>query len=328
VSVALVTGATGFVGGHVAADLLENGWTVRALVRPESMGSDRMPGGCAPVAGDLLVAPADMAAARGVDAVFHVAARYSLARSRAGEVYRTNTEGTANVLRAAADAGAPVVHCSSVATIGLPADGAPGTEDTPLPPSQVIGAYKRSKVASERMALDAAARGPHDVVLNPTAPDGPGDLVPTPTGRIMTDFLAGRMPAYVDTGLNLVDVRDVAAGHRLALERGTSGRRYILGHQNMTLRQILHTLAALSGRRAPRVRIPHALAIAAAAVDEAVEGRLLGREPLAPLDGALMARKRMWVDGSRAVRELGLPQSPVRDALADAIAWARGRAAA
>ena len=327
-SVALVTGATGFVGGHVAADLLAHGWTVRALVRPESMGSGRLPAGCAPVPGDLLDASAVRAAAGGVDAVFHVAARYSLARARADEVYRTNTEGTANVLRAAAEAGAPVVHCSSVATIGLPADGSPGTEDTPLPPAQVIGAYKRSKVASERLALEAAARGQHVVVVNPTAPVGPGDHVPTPTGRIVTDFLAGRMPAYVDTGLNLVDVRDVAAGHRLALERGTSGRRYILGNQNMTLRQILHTLAALSGRRAPRVRIPHALAIAAAAVDEAVEGRLLGREPLAPLDGALMARKRMWVDGSRAVRELGLPQSPVRDALADAIAWARGRAAA
>jgi dihydroflavonol-4-reductase len=327
-SVALVTGATGFVGGHVAADLLAHGWTVRALVRPQSMGSGRMPGGCAPVPGDLLDANAVRAAADGVDAVFHVAARYSLARARADEVYRTNTEGTANVLRAAGEAGAPVVHCSSVATIGLPADGAPGTEDTPLPDAQVIGAYKRSKVASERLALEAAARGRHVVVVNPTAPVGPGDHVPTPTGRIVTDFLAGRMPAYVDTGLNLVDVRDVAAGHRLALERGTSGRRYILGNQNMTLRQILHTLAALSGRRAPRVRIPHALAIAAAAVDEAVEGRLLGREPLAPLDGALMARKRMWVDGSRAVRELGLPQSPVRDALADAIAYARGRAAA
>ncbi len=327
-SVALVTGATGFVGGHVAADLLAHGWTVRALVRPQSMGSGRLPAGCAPVPGDLLDASAVRAAAGGVDAVFHVAARYSLARARADEVYRTNTEGTANVLRAAAEAGAPVVHCSSVATIGLPADGSPGTEDTPLPPAQVIGAYKRSKVASERLALEAAARGQHVVVVNPTAPVGPGDHVPTPTGRIVTDFLAGRMPAYVNTGLNLVDVRDVAAGHRLALERGTSGRRYILGNQNMTLRQILHTLAALSGRRAPRVRIPHALAIAAAAVDEAVEGRLLGREPLAPLDGALMARKRMWVDGSRAVRELGLPQSPVRDALADAIAWARGRAAA
>jgi dihydroflavonol-4-reductase len=327
VRVALVTGATGFIGGHVAADLLANGWSVRALVRPQSMGSGRLPAGCAPVPGDLLDATAVRAAAGGVDAVFHVAARYTLARARAAEVERTNTEGTANVLRAAAAAGAPVVHCSSVATIGLPADGTPGTEDTPLPPAQVIGAYKRSKVASERLALDAAAAGQHVVVVNPTAPVGPGDHVPTPTGRIVTDFLAGRMPAYVDTGLNLVDVRDVAAGHRLALERGTSGRRYILGNQNMTLRQILQTLAELSGRRAPRVRIPHALAIAAAAVDEAVEGRLLRREPLAPLDGALMARKRMWVDGSRAVRELGMPQSPVRDALADAIAWA-GRAAA
>lgn len=327
-SVALVTGATGFVGGHVAADLLANGWTVRALVRPQSMGSGRLPAGCAPVPGDLLDAAAVRAATQGVDAVFHVAARYSLARARAGEVYRTNTDGTANVLRAAVEAGAPVVHCSSVATVGLPADGTPGTEDTPLPSSQVIGAYKRSKLASERLALDTAARGHRVVVVNPTAPVGPGDHAPTPTGRIITDFLAGRMPAYVDTGLNLVDVRDVAAGHRLALERGTSGRRYILGNQNMTLRQILHTLAALSGRRAPRVRIPHALAIAAAAVDEAVEGRLLGREPLAPLDGALMARKRMWVDGSRAVRELGLPQSPVRDALADAIAFHRARAAA
>ena len=327
-SVALVTGATGFVGGHVAADLLASGWTVRALVRPQSMGSGFMPDGCAPVPGDMCDAAAVRAAAADVDAVFHVAARYSLARARADEVYRTNTEGTANVLRAAAEAGAPMVHCSSVATIGLPADGTPGTEDTPLPASQVSGAYKLSKVASERLALEAAARGQHVVVVNPTAPVGPGDHVPTPTGRIVTDFLAGRMPAYVDTGLNLVDVRDVAAGHRLALERGTSGRRYILGNQNMTLRQILHTLAALSGRRAPRVRIPHALAIAAAAVDEAVEGRLLGREPLAPLDGALMARKRMWVDGSRAVRELGLPQSPVRYALADAIAYARGRAAA
>ena len=221
------------------------------------------------------------------------------------------------------------MHTSSVATVGLPADGRPGDEDTPQPPSQVIGAYKRSKVESERLALAAAAEGRHVVVVNPTAPVGPGDAAPTPTGRIVTDFLAGRMPAYVNTGLNLVDVRDVAAGHRLALERGTSGRRYILGNENMTLREILAALAAITGRRAPRVRLPHAVAIAVAAVDETIEGRMLGREPLAPLDGALMARKRMFVDGSRAVRELGLPQSPVRAALADAVAWFRaGRRAA
>ena len=327
-SLALVTGATGFIGGQVAADLLARGWAVRALVRPESLGSGRLPGGCEPASGDLLDAAAVRRAARGADAVFHVAARYSLARARAGEIERINTEGTANVLRAAAGEDVPMVHTSSVATVGLPADGTPGDEDTPLPPGQVIGAYKRSKVASERLALEAAAGGQHVVVVNPTAPVGPGDHAPTPTGRIVTEFLAGRMPAYVDTGLNLVDVRDVAAGHRLALERGVSGRRYILGNENMTLRDILRVLAGLSGRRPPRLRIPHAVAIAAAAVDEAVEGRLLGREPLAPLDGALMARKRMFVDGSRAVRELGMPQSPVRSALADAIDWARARAAA
>ncbi|WP_217915030.1 hopanoid-associated sugar epimerase [Miltoncostaea marina] len=322
---ALVTGATGFVGGHVAAHLLGEGWRVRALVRPESVASGRLPAGCEPAVGDLLDPAAVRAAAGGVDAVFHVAARYSLARSRAAEVARTNVEGTANVLRAAREEGVPLVHTSSVATIGLPADGTPGDEETPLDPAIVIGAYKRSKVASERLALEAAAEGQHVVVVNPTAPVGPGDHVPTPTGRIVTDALAGRMPAYVDTGLNLVDVRDVAAGHLLALERGRSGRRYILGNENMTLREILHLLAALAGRRPPRVRIPHALAVAVAAADELVEGRIMGREPLAPLDGALMSRKRMFVDPSRAVRELGAPRSPVRDALADAIAWFRTR---
>ena len=327
-STALVTGATGFIGGHVAVDLMAHGWTVRALVRPASMGSGRLPAGCEAVAGDLRDARSVRDAAAGVDAVIHVGARYSLARHQAAEVTATNVGGTRNVLAAAREAGVPMVHCSSVATVGLPADGRPGDEDTPLPPSQVIGAYKRSKLESERLALAAAAEGLHVVIVNPTAPVGPGDHAPTPTGRIVTDFLAGRMPAYVDTGLNLVDVRDVAAGHRLALEHGRSGRRYILGNENLTLRQILHILAGLAGRRAPRVRLPHALAIAVAAVDETIEGRLLGREPMAPLDGALMARKRMFVDGSRAVRELGMPQSPVRAALADAIAWFLGRRAA
>lgn len=325
---ALVTGATGFIGGHVAADLLAAGWEVRALVRPGSPRAPMVPAGCAPVGGDMTDAAAVARAARGVDAVVHVAARYSLARARGAALERANVEGTRAVLRAAAHEDVPMVHTSSVATIGLPPDGAEGDEDTPLDPAQVIGAYKRSKVASERLALDAAAAGQHVVVVNPTAPVGPGDHVPTPTGRIVTDFLAGRIPAYVDTGLNLVDVRDVAAGHRLALERGASGRRYILGNENMTLREILGVLAGLSGRRPPRVRIPHAVAIAVAAVDEAVEGRMLGREPLAPLDGALMARKRMFVDGARAVRELGMPQSPVRVALADAIDWFRARRAA
>jgi len=328
VRTALVTGATGFIGGHVASDLIGAGWRVRALVRAESLGSGRLPDGCEPAAGDLRDAAAVRRAAEGVDAVFHVAARYSLARRNAALVEACNVDGTRNVLAAAREVGAPVVHTSSVSTVGLPLDGAPGDEDTPLPPAQVIGAYKRSKVASERLALAAAAEGQHVVVVNPTAPVGPGDHAPTPTGRIVTDFLAGRLPAYVDTGLNLVDVRDVAAGHRLALERGAPGRRYILGNENLTLREILRVLAGLTGRRPPRVRLPHAVAIGFAAVDEAVEGRLLGREPLAPLDGALMARKRMFVDGSRAVRELGMSQSPVRAALADAVDWFQARRAA
>lgn len=325
---ALVTGATGFIGGHVAADLMAAGWRVRALVRPESMAAGRLPDGCEPAEGDMLDGAAVARAARGADAVVHLAAVYSLARARAAAVGHANVEGTRIVLAAARRTGAPMVHTSSVATVGMPADGTPGDEDTPLDPARVIGAYKRSKVASERLALDAAAGGQHVVVVNPTAPVGPGDHTPTPTGRIISDFLAGRIPAYVDTGLNVVDVRDVAAGHRLALESGESGRRYILGNENMTLREILRVLAGLSGRAAPRVRIPHALAIAVAAVDEAVEGRMLGREPIAPLDGALMARTRMFVNPSRAVRELGVPRSSARVALADAVDWFHGREAA
>jgi dihydroflavonol-4-reductase len=317
----LVTGAGGFIGAHVAREMLAHGAEVRALVRPAGAGRAHVPAGCEEATGDLLDAASLDRAAAGCEAVLHVAAHYSLWRREAALVTRTNVEGTANVLRAAARAGARTVHCSSVATIGLPAAGGPGDEDTPQPARQVIGAYKRSKVDSERLALAAAAAGQHVVVVNPSAPVGPGDWKPTPTGRVIVDFLRGRMPAYVDTGLNLVDVRDVAAGHRLALERGVPGRRYILGNRDMTLREIFEELGALTGRRAPRVRVPHALAVGVAALDEVVEGRLLRRPPAAPLDGARMARKRMFVRPDRAVAELGVPRSPVRTALADAVAW-------
>ncbi|MEW6583227.1 MAG: hopanoid-associated sugar epimerase [Actinomycetota bacterium] len=321
-SLALVTGAGGFVGAHVAQELIDHGWTVRALVRPESLrGPHTWPDGCAPAAGDLRDRDAVMRAARGVDAVFHVAAAYSLARHRSREVMRTNTLGTVNVIDAATAAGARLVHTSSVATIGLPADGTPGDEDTPLPRRQTIGAYKRSKLASERLVLDAAARGLHAVVVNPSAPVGPGDWKPTPTGRVIRDFLLGRMPAFVDTGLNLIHVRDVATGHRLALERGTPGRRYILGNENLTLEEILRLLAEVSGYPAPTRRIGHGVAIAFSALDELVEGYVLRREPRAPLDGARMARKRMFFTGERAVRELGVPLTPIRRALEEAVAW-------
>lgn len=324
---ALVTGATGFVGGHVAEALLAAGWTVRAVVRPRSVPDARWPEPCEVALADLLDAAEVAKAARGVDAVFHVAAEYSLSRRRGPAVHRANVEGTANVLAAARAEDVPLVHTSSVATIGLPGDGRAGDEDTPLAPRDVIGAYKRSKVDSERLVLDAAAAGQWAVVVNPTAPIGPGDRRPTPTGRVIRDGARGAVPAYVDTGLNLVDVRDVAAGHLLALERGVSGRRYILGNENLSLAEILRLVARLGGRRPPVRRLPHRLAIGIAAADEALEGWLLGREPRAPLDGALMARKRMFVTSERAVRELGLPQSPVREALADAVDWYLGRPA-
>jgi dihydroflavonol-4-reductase len=307
----------------VAQHLLDAGWRVRAVVRPRSVPGGRWPHPCEVAMADLRDGADVARAARGVDAVFHVAAEYSLSRRRAREVYAVNVASTRNVIAAVRAHDLPLVHTSSVATIGLPAGGRPGDEETPLPADQVIGAYKRSKLDCERAVLDAAAAGVWATVVNPTAPIGPGDWRPTPTGRIVRDAARGALPAYVDTGLNLVDVRDVAAGHLLALERGESGRRYILGNENLTLAQILAIVTRLAGRRPPRRRLAHATAIAVSAVDEAVEGWLLGREPRAPLDGALMARKRMFVDGSRAVRELGVPQSPVRAALADAVAWFR-----
>ena len=320
---ALVTGATGFIGHHVACDLLDHGWRVRALVRPASMAGGRWPSGSEPIAGDVTDGETVTDAAAGCDAIFHVAAHYSLARHQAGDVERTNVAGTAHVIAAAVARGVRLIHTSSVATIGIPDDGTPGDEDTPLDPAIVIGAYKRSKLTSERLVLQAARDGVWAVIVNPTAPVGPGDWKPTPTGRIVRDFLRGRMRAYVDTGLNVVDVRDVAAGHRLALERGRPGRRYILGNRDMTLQAILHALSEISGIPAPTRRIPHAVATGFAAMSEVVEGQILRREPLAPLDGALMARKRMFFSPQRAIDELGLPQSSVTDALRDAVDWWR-----
>lgn len=320
-STALVTGATGFIGHHVAQDLIDHGWQVRALVRPASLPAARWPDGCEPVAGDLLDASAVTSAATGCDAVFHVGAHYSLARHQARQVERTNIAGTANAIAAARAAGARLVHTSSVATVGIPADGTPGDEDTPLDPRLVIGAYKQSKLAAEEMVRQAARDGLWATVVNPSAPVGPGDWRPTPTGRIVRDFLRGRLRAFVDTGLNLVDVRDVAAGHRLALEHGRPGRRYILANADMTLQEILTELATIAGRPAPRRRVPHAVAIGFAATSELIEGRVLRREPFAPLDGALMARKRMFFSARRAIDELGLPQSSVTGALADAVRW-------
>jgi dihydroflavonol-4-reductase len=318
VRIAFVTGASGFVGANLARALLDRGWHVRALVRgdaPSLAGLD-----VELVRGDLF-APELAAAMRGCDALFHVAATYSLWRRDREAVLRANVDGTRSVLTAARAAGVPrTVHTSSVAALGV-RDGGRDTDETyQSPPERLIGVYKRSKYLAEQEARRAIEAGQDVVIVNPTTPVGPWDAKPTPTGEIVVRFLTGRMPAYVDTGLNLVDVRDVAVGHVLAYERGVRGERYILGNENLTLRALLERLAGITGLRAPRVRLPRIVPLAYAALGEYVLAPL-GVQPDVALDGVRMARQRMFYTAEKAVRELGLPQSSVTNALADAVTW-------
>lgn len=315
---AFVTGASGFVGANVVRDLLAHDWTVRALVRSEkNVTLTGLP--IELVRGDLF-SPQLTQAMSGCDAVFHVAAHYSLWRRERAAIMRTNVDGTRNVLRAARDAGVRrVVHTSSVAAIGVRHDGiADETYQSPI--EALISAYKQSKFLAEREARRAAADGQDVVIVNPSTPVGPWDAKPTPTGEVIVRFMRGAMPAYVDTGLNLIDVRDVAAGHRLAYDRGRTGERYILGHENLSLRELFERLASITGRPAPRVRVPLVLPLAVAALEELVLARF-GRTPQIAFDGVRMAKEKMHYDSSKAVRELGLPQNPVDQALADAVAW-------
>jgi dihydroflavonol-4-reductase len=273
--------------------------------------------------GDLLDATSVRRAVAGVKVVYHVAADYRLWTPDPAVVYRTNVDGTRTVLEAAADAGvARIVHTSSVGALGLPGDGRPGTEETPVALTDMVGHYKRSKFLAERIALEFAGKGLPVVVVNPSAPVGPWDVKPTPTGQMIVDFMRGRMVATLDTGLNVVHVRDVARGHLLAAERGTPGARYVLGHTqgNLALADIFRLLADITGRRAPRFRVPYAMAWLSAACCEGL-ARVTGRPPAVPLTAVRMARKRMYFSPARAVRELGLPQTDVRQALADAVAW-------
>ncbi len=316
---AFVTGATGFVGANVVRDLLEHGWEVRALVR-EQPGITLSGLKIDVVRGDLF-APDLAGAMRGCDAVFHVAALYSLWRRERDAIMHSNVGGTRAVLRAAKEAGVRrVVHTSSVAAIGV-RHGAIADETHQSPLAALVGAYKQSKLLAELEVMRAAAEGLDVVVVNPSTPVGPWDAKPTPTGDMLLRFLRGAMPAYVDTGLNLIDVRDVAAGHRLAYEHGRAGERYILGNENLSLRGLFERLATLTGRPAPRVRLPFAVPFAIAAIDELVLGRRLGHRPQIAFDGVRMAKEQMFYDSSKAVRELGLPQNPVRQALADAVEW-------
>jgi dihydroflavonol-4-reductase len=317
----LVTGGTGFVGTNVVRALLARGVSVRVLARPRSDRRALAGLRVELVEGDVCDPAAVRRAVAGVDTVFHVAAEYRLWTPDPAPLYRTNVEGTRVVLEAAAEAGARrIVYTSTVGALGLPADGSPGTEDTPVRLADMVGHYKRSKFLAEQVARELARRGAPVVIVNPSAPVGPWDVKPTPTGRLIVDFLHGRMFASLDTGLNLIHVRDVAEGHLLAADRGRVGERYILGHANLTLAEIFRLLSALTGLPAPRVRLPYALAWLAAAGMEVV-ARLRGRPPRASLTEVRMARKRMFFSAAKAVRELGLPQTDLREALRDAVAW-------
>ena len=319
---AFLTGATGFVGANLARLLLGKGFKVRALARK---GSDRRALAGLPVEvheGDLLD-PASLASAcRGARWVFHVAADYRIWVPDPAAMLRANVDGTVNVLKAAGAAGAErIVHCSSVAAVKLSKDGTPVDETSRYDsPDSIIGVYKRSKWLSEQAALALAREGLPVVVVNPAAPIGPWDVKPTPTGRIILDFLLRRLPSYVDTGLNVVHVQDVAAGHLLAAQKGRTGERYILGGENLTLKGMLDILSEETGLAAPRFKTPYAVAYAVGALDS-LRLSLLGGTPVAPLDAVRMARHKMFFSPAKAVRELGLPQTPARTALRDAAVW-------
>ena len=320
---ALVTGATGFVGSAVARALLQARWQVTALVRPNSDLRNLQGLGADLAAGDLANRASLDQALIGCEALFHVAADYRLGAPNPEELYRTNVEGTRNILEAARRAGlARVVYTSSVATMGLPVDGAPGREETPVTLADMIGHYKRSKFLAEEVARDAARGGMSVVIVNPSTPVGPGDVKPTPTGQMVRDAAAGRMPAYVDTGLNIVHVDDVAAGHLLAFERGRDGERYILGGQDMSLRDILIEIARLTGRNPPRIRLSTSLLLPVAYVAEPL-ARMTGLPNRLTVEGVRMARKRMFFSSDKAVRELGYAWRAPTRAFEDAVQWFR-----
>jgi dihydroflavonol-4-reductase len=319
---AFLTGGTGFIGGHVAWSLVQHGYEVVALVRPGSRLQFRHDS-IVERTGDVRDLDSVRAAMDGCDAVIHAAAHYALWSRDPGLIYDVNVQGTRNVLQTAIDLGVPrIVHTSTVGTVRFRADGMANEGDWTIP-RLIESHYKRSKYEAERIALRMAQAGAPIVVVNPTAPIGSRDVKPTPTGKVVVDFLRGNLPAFVDTGLNLVPVADVAEGHVLALEKGQPGRRYLLGHAdgNLTLLDVLRRLSAITGIAAPRWRIPLAVARAIAEIDNLIEGVWLRREPRIPIEGVRMARHRMWVDPSRAVRELGMPQHSIDEALAQAAEW-------
>ena len=316
----LVTGASGFLGWHVARVLLERGYSVCALVRAGSKVADL---DVDTVTGDLRDPDSLERAVAGCGLVFHVAADYRLWAKDPRELYRSNVDGTHHLLEAARAARVErIVYTSTVGCIGIPRGGI-GDEETPVNLADMAGDYKRSKFMAEGVALEYARDGLPVVIVNPTAPIGDHDVKPTPTGKIVADFLNGAMPAFIDTGLNVVDVRDTAEGHLLACERGRVGERYILGAENLTLAQILQTLAKITGRKAPTIRLPYAVAWCAGACSTAW-ARISGTPPRVPLDAVRMAKKKMWVTHEKARRELGFNPGPADVALARAVEWFQG----
>jgi dihydroflavonol-4-reductase len=321
---AFVTGATGFVGSHVARALAEQGAGLRLLVRSNSNLNNIQDLKADLVIGDLRDPASLEKGIAGCDVVFHVAADYRLWVRDPDEMYRANVEGTRAILDTARkNRVTRVVYTSSVATMGFTSNGQSADENSPVSLDNMIGPYKRSKFMAEQVAIESARSGQDVVIVNPSTPVGECDIKPTPTGRIVVDFLKKKFPAYVDTGLNLVDVKACAQGHLAALEKGHSGERYILGGENLTLKQILDKLAAITGLPSPIIRVPYVLALATGVVDEIVTGRIRGREPRATIDAVRMGRKKMFVSSAKAERELGWKRVPVDDALRRAAEWFR-----
>src|SRR5436190_7263481 len=318
-----VTGASGFIGANLVHEITARGHNVKALLRKGSDIRGLHGAQYEPFYGDVSDGRKLIEAMRGCDWCFHVAASYHLWLKDYAPMYAANVEGTRNVISAAIEAGCSrIVYTSTVGCIGLPKGETPTDEDTLVSAEQMSNHYKRSKWQAEQVAREFAATGAPVVIVNPSAPVGPRDVKPTPTGKVILDYLKRKMPAYVDTGLNWVHVRDVAIGHILAAEKGRAGERYVLGNAegNWTMKQTLKTLQEITGIPAPTFRVPYRVALAAAYVDEGI-ARITGKPPKAPLAGVRMARYKMFFSPAKAIRELGLPQTPPRHALVDAIAW-------
>ncbi|MGQ0696290.1 MAG: hopanoid-associated sugar epimerase [Nitrospiraceae bacterium] len=320
---ALVTGATGFVGAAVVRELIKTGVDVRVLARRDSEFANLQQFKLDGVYGDLRDKDSLRKALVGCQQLYHVAAHYALWARDPSIFYDVNVTGTRNLMEAAREVGTErIVYCSTIGAIGLPPDGGPGTENTPVSLSQMAGHYKRSKYLAEQEVLKLVKEGLPVVIVNPTAPVGEGDVKPTPTGQVIVDFMKGRMPVYIETGMNIIDVDDVAAGHLLAMQKGRIGERYILGTKNLMLREVFEILSKLTAIKAPTIKLPR-LAILPLAYFNHWLANLTGKPPRIPLEGVKMAKYKMHFDCSKAIRELGIPQTAPEVALEKAVRWFR-----